>query len=247
MKRRELIWSNPLMCLICTVRLLRRVGTETRYKAPFGCAVCRATAAYSGVFFSPTFIGETIKGAWERDLTPTVVQLCAHMDLRDNDMTEVSVIDDPGTGYALDDPDARSKILLGAAWLEHSVADPTLGRSAIMAMLAHETAHLYQYHAGIFEGLTKDGRIIVAEIHADLIAGWLAAKMDFFIPQDVPRILNIMGIAGDTSPLPMIHHGTPKQRQKAVAEGLALGHRSSDRIARLQDRSIQIAYRIANG
>jgi hypothetical protein len=160
---------------------------------------------------------------WEKALLVDAIQVFARMKFKDEEIAKVAVIDDTGIGYA-SQLDIPSRIMMGHAWLSNCAASN--GGAAIFVMLSHEIAHLYQYKTQMYESMTSDGSVMIAELHADFMAGWVASKVDFLGGMDLAEITRMMSIAGDKLPVPWLHHGTPEQRSRAVSEGFREGQRT---------------------
>jgi hypothetical protein len=100
------------------------------------------------------------------------------------------------------------------------------GGMAVLAICAHEFAHIYQFRSGYHKELTDmvDGKVRLAELHADFLAGYfLARRKAEFTQLDIQGAGALIESLGDTEFSSPEHHGTPAQRVRAIEGGYSYG------------------------
>jgi hypothetical protein len=145
----------------------------------------------------------------------------------------------PGFGF-IDDSDGENAyaaredriagthgtVYFGLTLFRRTMARFDDGGMAVLAICAHEFAHIHQFWSGYHKELTEtlDGKVRLAELHADYLAGYFLARRKAEYTQ-----LNIQGAGalieslGDTEFSSPEHHGTPAQRVHAIEAGYAYG------------------------
>jgi hypothetical protein len=126
----------------------------------------------------------------------------------------------------------RGTVYFGLALFRRTMARFDDGGMAVLAICAHEFAHIYQFWSGYHQELTVDGKVRLAELHADFLAGYFLARRKAELTQ-----LNIQGAGalieslGDTEFSSPDHHGTPVQRVRAIEAGYDYGKTGTHAIA----------------
>jgi hypothetical protein len=117
-------------------------------------------------------------------------------------------------------------VLFGLQLFHHTLKDFDDGGMAVIAVCAHEFAHIYQYESGYHAKLTSKPwtNVKLAELHADYLAGYFLAARKAVFPT-----LNLQGAGalfeklGDTEFTAREHHGTPEQRLGSIEAGFNFG------------------------
>jgi hypothetical protein len=92
------------------------------------------------------------------------------------------------------------------------------GDSALIGILAHEWAHIYQFNDNKLKAMPVTWR----ELQADFLAGWfLGLRMNEGLILDMKSFSRTVWVLGDFGFTNPDHHGTPKQRTFAMLEGYA--------------------------
>jgi hypothetical protein len=103
------------------------------------------------------------------------------------------------------------------------------GGISVIAIIAHEFAHVYQFRNRLMEPLQgSDDTVRRIELHADFLAGWYLGnlkktnpKVSLWASGDTFRRI------GDTNYTSPQHHGMPDERVAAAERGFSLGFRES--------------------
>jgi hypothetical protein len=115
------------------------------------------------------------------------------------------------------DPDTYpdGTVFLGVKLLQSELRS---GRKyAILAILAHEYAHLMQNNRDFpFDGMWK-------ELHADYMGGWYLGSLRLAHPEVVYQAFESLVRKGDYNFNSPDHHGTPRQRGAAFVAGYKAG------------------------
>jgi hypothetical protein len=123
--------------------------------------------------------------------------------------------------YAYDDAEfpnayavniAPYTIILGKGLLLDEYVN-TDGYFSIVAIMAHEFAHVTQYKFN--EQLTGK----YSELHADFLAGWYMARMKGLSSLEIEKISLSFWDKGDDNYFSENHHGTSQERRAAFLEG----------------------------
>lgn len=90
---------------------------------------------------------------------------------------------------------------------------------SLPAIMAHEFAHIRQFH----DGRLTEYETSIRELHADFLAGWYMQKRRMLMPTDITPALRAFFERGDYEFNSEQHHGTPEQRLAAVSAGVSSG------------------------
>lgn len=95
------------------------------------------------------------------------------------------------------------------------------GGLAVAGFMAHEFAHIFQFFTAFDRRL---GEGSPSELHADFLAGYhLGLKRRGGSPMDIGAFMDGAYLIGDNYKSDPDHHGTPKERRRAVREGYRTG------------------------
>ncbi|WP_172746645.1 hypothetical protein [Neorhizobium sp. T25_13] len=114
---------------------------------------------------------------------------------------------------------SKGTVLFGLKLLKDLLAKPD-GDAAVVAVCAHEFAHILAYDTGLHDQLVPNlSRPFRGEQHADYLAGFFAGQRKL-IHSDYPAIVflqTLRSMAGG-------NHGTAEQRAEAVWTGFQAAH-----------------------
>ena len=115
------------------------------------------------------------------------------------------------------------------------------GGLAVAGFMAHEFAHIYQFRTEWAARLRERARTVEAqELHADYLAGYhLGLKRREGAAMDIKAFMDGAYLVGDFHEHAPQHHGTPRERQRAVREGYRTGVQGEGPIARVAERGYQ--------
>lgn len=96
-----------------------------------------------------------------------------------------------------------------------------LGDTALVGIVAHENAHILQYHTGF---PVTGGKI--PELHADYLAGWYLGRKRIagMLKIDGSKFAKALWSLGDFNFNLRSHHGMPAERVSAMVLGFQLAH-----------------------
>jgi predicted metalloprotease len=99
------------------------------------------------------------------------------------------------------------------------------GGITVAGIMAHEFAHIYQFSTQYRQRLRElDDTVKPVELHADFLAGYhLGLKRRSGASMDIGAWMDGAYLLGDENYELKEHHGTPKERQRAVREGYRTG------------------------
>ena len=110
-------------------------------------------------------------------------------------------------------------IALGSELLERLKSGDDEGIS-LLAVLAHEFAHIYQYQNNIEDVLRENGRVKLLELHADYLAGFYLGMLKRRVPgAKMWYSGRLFDELGDYEFNEKSHHGTPEERVSALEAG----------------------------
>jgi hypothetical protein len=130
------------------------------------------------------------------------------------------LVDQPPNAYATPEianslgPDGT--VLLGQNLMSAELAQDPSG-AALIAVMAHEFAHLVQFKMGF----QSPGRR--AELHADFIAGWYLNLRGRYAWANLMPVLRVFYQLGDYEFNSPQHHGTPDERLLVAQAGFNSG------------------------
>lgn len=226
MDRRHLLWSGA-GCLLCGAR------ADAQPRAAGCAAVGGLPARFSSANFDPAAGSPQTTGdpARDRALGMALGRLAAFYDVRPG----FGLYDDAAAPNALAYresflPGTRGTIALGRTLLGAQLRANDDAGLAVVAVLAHEFAHILQYETGADAALpAADGTAKLVELNADFFAGLYLAHLQAANPAitlfDSGRLFNALGDTQFGSP---DHHGTPEQRVLAIEFGHRVGRRNPD-------------------
>lgn len=123
--------------------------------------------------------------------------------------------------------DTHGTVSLGLALISDELAKNRRGWGGLViaGILAHEFAHIYQAYHGYRSKLLKDSDTVEPlELHADFLAGYhLGLKRIEGQNMDIGAFMDSAFTLGDYQTRERGHHGTPKERNRAVREGYKAG------------------------
>jgi len=144
-------------------------------------------------------------------------------------------IDDSASPNAYASPEGV--VYLGRTLMLKELTDEENGPSAIMGILAHEWAHIAQItHSGGLPG-------VVAELHADYLAGYYLGRQKTKRRFDIKGFASSLFAKGDYQVFDPQHHGTPKQRVRAMLAGFQVSELS---LPEAYERGLAYVDRITN-
>jgi len=115
-------------------------------------------------------------------------------------------------------------VVLGRHFLNRLMSDYADSGVAVVGILAHEFAHIFQYRHDLVDRLIRDDTVKLAELHADFLAGMYLARLR----REQPGLqlyytgeqFSKMGDAHSDDP---DHHGTPAERLRSIEFGFKAG------------------------
>lgn len=175
-------------------------------------------------------------GELDSNLPAEVAELNRIFGLRDRG-PEFFIYDDrnrnrPIGAKATKDAAGQTRVFLGIHLIHQEIQrNPGLWQNAVIGVLAHEWAHVYQFRTQ----LERDEPTFIIETHADFLAGWylgVKAGMGRRIEPDVfARSLFVRGEVGPGFNETL--YGSPAQRVDAMRAGFSLGWDQITRRGRL--------------
>lgn len=226
-------------------------GPITRRRALFGgCAWCvaadaSAQAAPRGCFarlsaaqgFRP--INEILAGAaidvrsgnanWDRALDSAVAGVTDFFGVRPG----VGIYDDGGEFNALAYDYAfiegtQGTVAVGHGLMRRAFTEGLDNGVSLIAVLAHEFAHIFQYAHGIDDRLAPgQGPVKLLELHADFYAGlYLSYLRRSTAGVRLFESGRVFQELGDTRFGDYDHHGSPQERVRAIEFGFRVGARN---------------------
>ncbi len=124
-------------------------------------------------------------------------------------------------------PKSRGTVLFGRTLLMRGLQEDVDGDMFVMAICAHEFAHIAQSDTGYMERLVK-GQATVRnlELHADFLSGYyIGGRGKTYTPQQLVALGRAWTHMGDTEFTNPDHHGTQEERLAAIEAGYDLAHR----------------------
>jgi hypothetical protein len=119
------------------------------------------------------------------------------------------------------------EVNLGFRFLQARLRDEGGSDLSILAVLAHELAHVYQLKNSMCSLLYCSRGVIKIELHADFLAGYSLGRLDSgFSRQRARDLTRSWGRLGDTFSNCQ-HHGTADQRLSCLIEGFGLATEST--------------------
>lgn len=121
-------------------------------------------------------------------------------------------------------------VCLGATLMRQLMAGSDDGGVSVVAVLAHEFAHIFQFQNGMDNRLAPgEGPVKLLELNADFFAGLFLAHFQLLVPEmrlyDSGRVFHGLG---DTSFASSGHHGRPDERVRAIEFGHRVGRNRPD-------------------
>ncbi|GAM96971.1 hypothetical protein U91I_00592 [alpha proteobacterium U9-1i] len=121
-------------------------------------------------------------------------------------------------------------VCLGATQMRQLMADADDGGVSVVAVLAHEFAHIFQFQNGMDVRLAPgQGPVKLLELNADFFAGLYLAHLQTLATEirlyDSGRAFHALG---DTNLGSIDHHGRPDERVRAIEAGHQVGFRRPD-------------------
>ncbi|HXV26588.1 MAG TPA: hypothetical protein VD862_00955 [Candidatus Paceibacterota bacterium] len=113
-------------------------------------------------------------------------------------------------------------LLIGLSLVQSELADNHGEAFSLVAILAHEFAHLLQFSQRV------QAPTPVMELQADFIAGWYLGFKSRFMYMDVQDAFRAFFSRGDYEFNSPNHHGTPEQRLAAIQSGFAAASQGAD-------------------
>jgi|GEM_PF-1394473 len=104
-------------------------------------------------------------------------------------------------------------IYLGFKLLTTELWNTKKGPLAVAGIMAHEFAHIYQYK----NGLKRGGKY--QELHADYLAGYYICRRKYMHPYQMNAFAYTLYQKGDYNLWSRTHHGTPRERVRAMLAG----------------------------
>lgn len=173
--------------------------------------------------FNPTTTGNS---EWDRPLGIALAKMAAFFKV----YPSVGMFDDQSQPQALAyETSIRGStdgtVVLGRNFLVRLMSSYADTGVAVVGILAHEFAHIFQYKRDLVTKLVKDDKVRLAELHADFLAGMYLAKLK----REQPKLrlfytgeqFNKMGDANSEDP---DHHGTPAERVRSIEFGFKVGY-----------------------
>lgn len=187
--------------------------------------IAKAPQIYSFSGTDPAIIPASGNELLDRALTRALLRLSRDFDVL------------PGFGYyngntALATSAVRMSrsdgtVLFGLPFMQRLLARPEHPDACVVAVCAHEFAHILQFKTGIDKKLTAgEKNVRNLELHADFLSGWFAGLRKLNNP-DYPAVV-FAALARDSGEQLSDHpgfHGTPEERGTAVEQGFLAGAR----------------------
>lgn len=121
--------------------------------------------------------------------------------------------------------DTQGTVLLGRGILHTHLARNEYGDMPIMAICAHEFAHILQYNHNSQARLNQ-GQVTVkrTELHADFLAGYFLGRSSTMKPKQLLEIGQSWEELGDNNFTDPNHHGTREERLGMIEAGFGGAH-----------------------
>ncbi|RTL25328.1 MAG: hypothetical protein EKK47_23520 [Burkholderiales bacterium] len=214
-----------IACILCGRANLSAYSGEVVH---IGCALISGgnrTSTGIGVF-----PGELNQGSGDpqldRKLGKALARLSSTFAVRPN----FSFYDDKDGENALatdvegDTPGTHGLVLMGRGLFSQLLQRFGDNGMAVLLVLAHEFGHIAQFQRKAYGTLVgADGKSKLAELHADLLAGYYLGRRKAELPNLSLREagLSLFQI-GDFQFNAIDHHGTPKERVASAEKGFAM-------------------------
>jgi hypothetical protein len=120
--------------------------------------------------------------------------------------------------------DSDGTVLFGRTLLVRELYRGPYASIAVAGIMAHEFAHIVQLRRG-----AGRNRVMYLELHADCMAGWYLERSrrgDF----DIQPFARSLYEKGDFAYWNRSHHGTPRQRIRAMIAGYKAGELGLDQV-----------------
>jgi hypothetical protein len=157
--------------------------------------------------------------------------------------------DTPNAFATADDilKEGAGTVLMGKRLFARHMADDKDGGMSIMAICAHEFAHIHQMATGLEARLkVLDSTAKPVELHADFLAGYfLALRKRDHAELDLSAIGRVFYDVGDNAFKSRRHHGTSEERVTAITAGFAFGKTGAPTIEAASKAGL--LYLIGNG
>lgn len=134
-----------------------------------------------------------------------------------------SYYDDKSKPNAKASPDGRGTILFGTTLLSNTLS-MSEGDYAVMAICAHEYAHIKQFQSGVQRDIARDLPCYCIELHADFLAGYFLKRAEASIGAINTKAVSQVWSAWQKD---SCSHGTNTQRFDAIEQGYFHGDRVS--------------------
>lgn len=164
--------------------------------------------------------------AWDRALEQATAGASAFFGVQPG----VGIYDDAGEPNALAYDygfiaGTETTVAVGQALMRRALTEGADNGVSLVAILAHEFAHIFQYAHGIDERLApNEGPVKLLELNADFYAGFYLANFSRNAGGvrllESGRAFEQMGDIHFNEP---DHHGTPQQRLRAIEFGYRVG------------------------
>ena len=117
-------------------------------------------------------------------------------------------------------------VAFGTTLFEREMGQYDQSGSTIMAVIAHEFAHIWVFRKGLMDKINEgQPNVRRSELHADYLAGYFLASRKKANPKiSLQASGELFHRLGDTNFSSLNHHGTSAERVAAAEQGFRLGY-----------------------
>jgi hypothetical protein len=232
------------LALALPLRAVAPVEAQTRWPYRWsyvGCCLVNGEEAElgitAGLIESSRFSGEVGTSSGDRTLDRAIGTTLSRL----SDLFEVH----PGFGFFDDGqapnayattrtmvPGTSGSVVFGVTLLRRQIQQAPSGVS-VMGVLAHEFGHIVQFTTGVHRTLSAgQSTARLAELHADFLAGYYAGRRARSnTGMDTDSLGDAFRAIGDMNREHPNHHGTPRERVRALTAGFRHGKDTGGAIA----------------
>lgn len=145
---------------------------------------------------------------------------------REDDHPGLSAMNAFATPERTDIPGTWGTIGFGTTLFQKEMSQYDRFGSTIVAIIAHEFAHIWAMKAGAIDGLNANQPTVKrSELHADFLAGYFLGSRKRATPSlSLQAAGELFHRIGDNNVHSRNHHGTPKERVAAAEEGFKVSY-----------------------
>ncbi|WP_262299027.1 neutral zinc metallopeptidase [Microvirga sesbaniae] len=146
------------------------------------------------------------------------MNIAATINVHNDEMTGPNAFAQKSNNLAED-----GEVLLGRRFIRERILEGRGSDISILAVIAHEMAHILQLKRGICDALICGGGVRDVELHADFLAGFCLGRMNVsFDTGRAVELTNAWARLGDKFFGNCNHHGTADQRLSCLLAGFNL-------------------------